>query len=89
MARDDGRRDRAYPPQRTAALPEDFLRKVNRNKKAKAFLKPLSRANAYAIIFRLHNASGEKKRPKRSKDDKDARERRNIPLNRFDGLSGI
>ena len=61
-AKEDGRWDLAYPPQRTATLPEDFLKKVNRNKKAREFLKTLNRANTYAIIFRLRNTKDEKKR---------------------------
>ncbi len=61
-AKKDGRWNAAYPPQRTATLPADFLNKVNRNKKAKAFLKTLNRVNTYAIIFRLHNTRDKKKR---------------------------
>ena len=61
-AKKDGRWNLAYPPQRTATLPDDFLKKVNRNKKAREFLKTLNRANTYAIIFRLRNTKDEKKR---------------------------
>ncbi|MDE1865731.1 MAG: YdeI/OmpD-associated family protein [Candidatus Micrarchaeota archaeon] len=49
----DGRWARAYHPPSTATLPRDFLHMVNRNEKAKAFLKTLNRQNRYAIIFRL------------------------------------
>jgi uncharacterized protein YdeI (YjbR/CyaY-like superfamily) len=61
-AKRDGRWDSAYPPQRTAVLPPDFIEKVNRNSKAKMFLKTLNRSNTYAIIFRLHNTKDPKKR---------------------------
>jgi uncharacterized protein YdeI (YjbR/CyaY-like superfamily) len=61
-AKKDGRWDKAYPPQRTATLPSDFMKKVSRNKRARAFLKTLNRANTYAIIFRLHNTRDRKKR---------------------------
>jgi len=61
-AKKDGRWDKAYAPQRTAVLPADFLRLVNKSKKAKAFLKTLNRSNTYAIIFRLHNTKDKEKR---------------------------
>ena len=61
-AKADGRWHRAYSPPSTASLPADFIRKVNKNKKAKAFLKTLNRPNTYAIIFRLETAKDEAKR---------------------------
>ena len=61
-AKKDGRWDATYPRQRTATVPVDFLDKVNKNKKAKAFLKTLNRINTYAIIFRLYNTRDKKKR---------------------------
>lgn len=61
-AKKDGRWNAAYPSQKTATLPVDFLEMVNKNKKANAFLKTLDRANTYAIIFRLHNAIDRGKR---------------------------
>ncbi len=61
-AKKDGRWDAAYPSQRTATLPIDFLNKIKKNKKAKAFLKTLNRANTYAIIFRLNNTKDKNKR---------------------------
>ena len=61
-ARRDGRWASAYPPQREAVLPPDFLRRVNGSKKAKEFLKTLDRANTYAMIFRLHNVKDPQKR---------------------------
>jgi uncharacterized protein YdeI (YjbR/CyaY-like superfamily) len=61
-ARRDGRWDSAYPPQRTAVLPPDFVEKVDRNRRAKMFLKTLNRSDTCAIIFRLHNTKDPKKR---------------------------
>ncbi len=61
-AKADGRWERAYEPQKTATLPPDFLEKINKNKKAKAFLKTLNRSNVYAIIFRLHTIRDGKRR---------------------------
>ena len=66
-AKKDGRWASAYPPQRTATVPVDFLNKVNRNKKARSFLKTLSRVNTYAIIFRLHNTKDKKRRLEKMK----------------------
>ncbi len=60
-AKEDGRWDLAYQPQSTATLPDDFLKIVSKNKKARDFLKTLNRANTYAIIFRLHNTREEKR----------------------------
>jgi len=61
-ARKDGRWDAAYPSPRDAALPADFLRKVNRNGRAREFLKGLNRSEVYAIVFRLHNTKDPKRR---------------------------
>ncbi|MGA2666099.1 MAG: YdeI/OmpD-associated family protein [Nitrososphaerales archaeon] len=61
-AREDGRWDAAYPPQRDAALPADFMRMVNRSRKAREFLEGLNRSEVYAIVFRLHNAKDTKRR---------------------------
>ena len=66
-ARKDGRWAKAYHPQSIATLPEDFLKEVNKNKKAKAFLATLNRVNVYAIIYRLHSAKKPATREKRFK----------------------
>ena len=62
VAKTDGRWEKAYHPQSTATLPKDFLRKISRNKKAKAFLKTLNKSNTYAIIFRIETTHDAKKR---------------------------
>ncbi len=66
-AKKDGRWAKAYHPQSQATLPEDFLREVNKNEKAQAFLKTLNRVNVYAIIYRLHSAKKPETRQKRLK----------------------
>lgn len=55
-AKADGRWDRAYAGANNAELPDDFLKALNKNKKAKAFFATLNRANTYAIYFRITNA---------------------------------
>jgi len=61
-ARRDGRWDRAYSPPSTAKLPEDFIKALQKNKKAKAFFRTLNRANIYSVVFRLENAKNEEQR---------------------------
>ncbi|MDG6926599.1 MAG: YdeI/OmpD-associated family protein [Nitrososphaerota archaeon] len=55
-AKADGRWHRAYSPHRSAVFPPDFLEALGKNKSAEQFSKTLSRANSYAIIFRLETA---------------------------------
>jgi uncharacterized protein YdeI (YjbR/CyaY-like superfamily) len=61
-ARRDGRWGRAYSPQRTATVPRDFIRELNKNERAKAFFRTLNRTNTYAIIFRLENTKNKNRR---------------------------
>ncbi len=55
-ARKDGRWQRAYDSPSAATLPADFLAALARNKKAQRFFEGLSRANVYAIAYRLQTA---------------------------------
>lgn len=55
-AKADGRWERAYEGAKNAEAPEDFLKALNKNKKATAFFKTLNRANTYAIYYRITNA---------------------------------
>ena len=64
-AKQDGRWSKAYHPQSSAKLPEDFLREVSKNTKAKVFLETLNRQNVYAIIYRLQTAKKPETRQKR------------------------
>ncbi len=60
-AKDDGRWNLAYPPPSIATLPADFLKKVGKNRKARAFLKTPNRANTRAIIFRFSTATDKRR----------------------------
>ena len=64
-AKADGRWEKAYTSWSGAAVPEDFLAALNKNKKAKAFFSTLSKQNLYAIYFRLQNAKKPETRAKR------------------------
>jgi uncharacterized protein YdeI (YjbR/CyaY-like superfamily) len=66
-ARADGRWKAAYDSSRKATPPEDFLRALDSNKKAKAFFKTLNKANIYSIIYRLQTAKKPETREKRMK----------------------
>ena len=64
-AKKDGRWASAYDSQSNAIFPEDFLAALRRNKKAKAFLESLSKANRYAIAYRLQTAKKAETKQKR------------------------
>jgi uncharacterized protein YdeI (YjbR/CyaY-like superfamily) len=64
-ARKDGRWKAAYDPPSRAAVPEEFLRELGRDKKALAFFKTLNRANLYAIAYRLQTAKKPETRERR------------------------
>jgi uncharacterized protein YdeI (YjbR/CyaY-like superfamily) len=55
-AKKDGRWTAAYDSSSQATFPEDFLAAVRRNKKANVFFESLSKANRYAIAYRLQTA---------------------------------
>jgi uncharacterized protein YdeI (YjbR/CyaY-like superfamily) len=64
-AKEDGRWAAAYASPRGAALPEDFLQAVAKNRQAKAFLASLNRHNLYAIVHRLQTAKRPETRARR------------------------
>ncbi|RKH57667.1 YdeI/OmpD-associated family protein [Corallococcus llansteffanensis] len=64
-ARADGRWEAAYAGQKTITVPEDLLRALDANPKAKAFFATLKGANRYAILFRLHDAKKPETRARR------------------------
>jgi len=64
-AKKDGRWQRAYDSPSAAAIPEDFLKELARNKKAQAFFAGLNKANLYAIAYRLQTAKRPETREKR------------------------
>ncbi len=61
-AKRDGRWDRAYAPPSLAKLPDDFVKELRKNRKAETFFRTLNKANVYAVVFRLENATSNEKR---------------------------
>ncbi len=66
-AKKDGRWQAAYDSQKNMTVPEDFLKQLSKNKKAKAFFESLNKANTYAIAWRLQTAKKPETREKRMK----------------------
>jgi uncharacterized protein YdeI (YjbR/CyaY-like superfamily) len=64
-AKRDGRWEAAYPPQRTATIPEDLAKALVSNKAAKRFFETLDRANRYAILYRVNEAKRPETRVRR------------------------
>lgn len=64
-AKADGRWQAAYDSPRNAAPPDDFLKALGKDKKAKAFFESLNRANVYAIVYRLQTAKKPETRKRR------------------------
>ena len=64
-AKVDGRWQAAYESPRDATPPEDFLRALGQDKKAKAFFESLNKANLYAIVYRLKTAKKPETRERR------------------------
>jgi uncharacterized protein YdeI (YjbR/CyaY-like superfamily) len=64
-ARKDGRWDAAYASPKSATMPPDFQKELNRHPKAKAFFKKLSRTNSYAIMWRIQTAKKPETRARR------------------------
>jgi len=67
-AKADGRWDKAYAPPSKMKIPDDFLKALAKNKKAKAFFGTLNKTNTFAIAFRLHTAKKEETRQRRMKN---------------------
>jgi len=55
-AKTDGRWKAAYDSFGKAAVPDDFLKELARNRKAKGFFETLNKTNLYSIIYRLQTA---------------------------------
>jgi uncharacterized protein YdeI (YjbR/CyaY-like superfamily) len=66
-AKADGRWKKAYASPSKMTVPADFMKKLNANKKAKAFFATLNKANVYAITWRLATAKKPETREKRMK----------------------
>src|SRR5579871_2716064 len=66
-AKADGRWEKAYDAPSDMKAPDDFLKALSKNKKAKAFFESLNKANKYAIGWRLQTAKKPETREKRMK----------------------
>ncbi|MGH7491223.1 MAG: YdeI/OmpD-associated family protein [bacterium] len=66
-AKEDGRWNQAYDSPKNIEVPADFLKELKKNKKAYAFFKTLSKANTYAIAWRLQTAQKPETRERRMK----------------------
>lgn len=64
-AKTDGRWANAYDSPKAMQMPKDFLKELEKNKKAQAFFTTLNRTNTYAIAWRLATAKRPETREKR------------------------
>jgi len=64
-AKADRRWGQAYDPPSRAAPPEDLVRALARNRRAREFFETLDRANRYAITWRLQTAKRPETRARR------------------------
>jgi len=67
-AKRDGRWENAYPPQSAAEPPEDFIKELNKNEKAKAFFRTLTQRNIFPIVYRLQSAKRPETRRRRMEE---------------------
>ena len=66
-AKADGRWAKAYDSPKDMQLPDDFMKALSKNKKAKAFFETLNKTNKYAIGWRLQTAKKPETKQKRIK----------------------
>ncbi len=66
-AKKDGRWNRAYPSPANAKIPDDFLRALEKNQKAKACFATFDKRNTFSIAYRLQSAKRPETREKRMK----------------------
>jgi uncharacterized protein YdeI (YjbR/CyaY-like superfamily) len=64
-AKADGRWDKAYEGQRTATVPDDLKRELDRSSGARDFFAALDSANRYAILYRIEEAKKPETRARR------------------------
>lgn len=67
QAKSDGRWTTAYDSFSNAKMPDDFLKELAKNKKAKAFFETLNKTNLFSISYRLQTAKKAETREKRMK----------------------
>jgi uncharacterized protein YdeI (YjbR/CyaY-like superfamily) len=65
-AQADGRWDAAYAGQRTATVPDELQRLLDRDKRARAFFEGLDSRNRYAFIWRVQEAKKPETRVRRA-----------------------
>ena len=65
VAKVNGRWETAYDSHRTSTLPDDFVKALGRNPKAKAFFATINGTNRYAILWRIQTARKPETRQKR------------------------
>jgi uncharacterized protein YdeI (YjbR/CyaY-like superfamily) len=64
-ARADGRWDAAYDSPKTATVPEDLQRELDRNERAREFFATLDSQNRYAILYRIQDCKRPETRARR------------------------
>lgn len=64
-AKADGRWEAAYDSPRTATVPADLQRELDKDHRAREFFATLNSANRYAILFRIHDAKRPETRARR------------------------
>lgn len=64
-AKTDGRWEKAYDSQCNMKIPDDFIKRISKNKKAYEFFKTLNKTNLYSIGWRLQTAKKPETREKR------------------------
>ena len=65
QAKEDGRWDAAYAGQATIEVPEDLLAALGADPRAQAMFERLTKANRYAILYRIGNAKKPETRARR------------------------
>lgn len=64
-AKEDGRWEKAYESSTNTTIPEDFLKELEKNKKAKDFWEVLNKTNKFAMIWQVNDARREETRVRR------------------------
>lgn len=66
-AKEDGRWEAAYASPTNTAAPDDFVKAISKNTKAKEFWEVLNKTNKFAMIWQINNAKREETRIRRIK----------------------
>lgn len=64
-AKQDGRWDRAYASQSNMTIPDDFIKRLQKNKKAYTKFKTLSKSELYSIYFKLQSTKNAETKERR------------------------